>query len=35
MDFYDDEGYEENYVNEDENPDNGGEDEPDSGEEEE
>ena len=29
MDFYDDEGYEENYVNEDENPDSGGEDEED------
>ena len=27
MDFYDDEGYEEHYVNEDENPDSGGEDE--------
>ena len=27
MDFYDDEGYEEKYVNEDENPDSGGEDE--------
>ena len=27
MDFYDDEGYEENYVNEDENPDSGGQDE--------
>ena len=35
MDFYDDEGYEEHYVNEDENPDSGGEDETDSGEEEE
>ena len=30
MDFYDDEGYEENYVNEDENPDSGGEDTEDS-----
>ena len=35
MDFYDDEGYEENYVNEDENPDSGGEDTEDSEEEEE
>ena len=34
MDFYDDEGYEEHYVNEDENPDSGGEDEGDSEEEE-
>ena len=30
MDFYDDEGYEEHYVNEDENPDSGGEDTEDS-----
>ena len=29
MDFYDDEGYEEHYVNEDENPDSGGDDEED------
>ena len=35
MDFYDDEGYEEHYVNEDENPDSGGEDTEDSEEEEE
>ena len=34
MDFYDDEGYEEHYVNEDEDTDSGGEDETDSGEEE-
>ena len=33
MDFYDDEGYEEHYVNEDENPDSGGEDAEDSEEE--
>ena len=34
MDFYDDEGYEEHYVNEDENPDSGGEDAEDSDEDE-